>query len=240
MFSRRNGSEGGFEGFECHFNGRGGNGQGMGGGAGFEYDFLAGEERDIESETGGQGKRGGEISTQFFESKAEAGMAEQEAIVGFITGTEFLLSIGGDAAGGFDMGADADTVCQGLLRRHDEFWGFENGDVPVGIGVHTFAIEAEVVCEGVDEGALVGGHGFEAQTLFGGVGGEGSEFAFLRLRPFDVVLEHAQGFGGVGDVVVFVGVRVNVESHCQLTIALEPGTFVITFQCFLVITLAGL
>ena len=83
----------------------------------------------------------------------------------------------------------------------------------VGFGVHAFAVEGEVVCQGVDECALLGRHGLEAQTLLGRVGGEDSEFPFLRLPPCDVFLEHAQRLGRVGYMFILVCFRIDVESQ---------------------------
>lgn len=186
MFGGVEGGEGGFEGFECGLDGGAGDGERGSGRTGFKDDFFAREEGDLEGEARGGGKCAGKISAQFFESEAKAWVAEEYAVVGLVAGPDFLLSFSDASAGGFDGGADADTFGQRLHGRHDEFGGFEDGYVTVRLGVHAFAVEAKIVCEGVDEGSLISGHWLEAQTPLGFVGGEDAEFPFLRLCPFDV------------------------------------------------------
>ena len=109
MFGAGEGEEGGFEGFEGGFDGGGGDGEGGGGRAGFEGDFLAGEEGDVEGEGGGGGEGGGELGAQLFERQAEARVAEEDAVVGCGAGAQFLLSVGGGEAGAFDVAAHADA-----------------------------------------------------------------------------------------------------------------------------------
>lgn len=73
-------------------------------------------------------------------------------------------------------------------------------------------------------------HGFEPEALFIRCGSENAELAFLRLCPVDVLAEQLQGGVGVGDVIVGVRFRIDVQSVGELPVALETEALVVTFQ----------
>lgn len=109
----------------------------------------------------------------------------------------------------------------------------------MGLGIHALAVEAEVLGERVDEGAVVGWHRFEAETLFVSIRGEDAEFTFLRLGPYGEFVVLLEGGGGVGDMVVLVGFGVNVKCECEFAVALEACTFVVALEGLFGVAFAG-
>lgn len=100
----------------------------------------------------------------------------------------------------------------------------------VGLRVLALAVEAKVLCQRVQEGTLVGGHGLEAEAFLVGVGGEYAELALLRLRPNRVFAVELEGRVREGDMVVCM-VRVDVERVSEAPVALQTETLVVAFQC---------
>lgn len=106
--------------------------------------------------------------------------------------------------------------------------------------VHAFAVEAEVFGDGVEESSLMGWHWFESEPFFGLVCGEDSDLPLLRLGPFDVLPEHFQSVVRVWDMIVLVGLGVNIKCQSQFTVPQEPGALFVTFETLLGVSFARL
>lgn len=99
----------------------------------------------------------------------------------------------------------------------------------VGLRVDGFGVEGKVFSEGVQEGALSGGHGLEAGLLDRCVGSEDAELALLRLTPLWAPFEEVERGRGVGNMVIRV-VGWDIEGGSKLGIALKAETFVVAGQ----------
>lgn len=110
----------------------------------------------------------------------------------------------------------------------------------VGFGVDALGVEAEVFGEGVEEGTLLGLHWLEAESLFFFVCCKDAEFAFLGLGEFGKFAEEVECCGGVGDMVVSVSSRIDVQRRGELSVALKLEAFVIAIEDFARVARGGL
>jgi hypothetical protein len=88
--------------------------------------------------------------------------------------------------------------------------------------------------------ALVGWHWLEAQPFLGLICSEDPKQSFLRLRPLGILTKQFQGLIGVWYVVVFMGLRVDIEGQSQLPIPFQARALTVAIQHLLKISIAGL
>ena len=73
-------------------------------------------------------------------------------------------------------------------------------------------------------------HGLEAFALEIRVDCEGAKGLFLKLTPGRVFEVHVQRLGLVRDMIVLLGIRIDVQRQSQFSIPLQPRTLIIAFQ----------